>query len=327
MFKHLLLTGPALLAALLWVASPAQARPAFHAGAHAAAHVGHSYANVGVHAAGWGRAAPAWRAPAVRGGAAVWGSARANWNRPAATWATGRAYVGGTGWANRGWYGRGWYGNTWVGGRGWYGGRWWGPGVGLYGWGWPYRGWGAGWYGWGWPSYTSYNLYGYWPSSTYVYSTPTVVGYTPDAVDYSGYYSPPADTGLSTMAPATDEAPPQDNCVHLMVHVPADAQLWFDSTLTQQTGTEREFYSPPLNPGQTYHYDIRAHWTADNGQPVDVTRSVAVQANEWKQIDMTQPATDNASAPPSNPVPSRTTPPPPPSSSAPRTLPRPSDKP
>jgi uncharacterized protein (TIGR03000 family) len=156
--------------------------------------------------------------------------------------------------------------------------------------------WGWGWYGW------PYGV-GYWPA--YNYLTPTVVD------NSSYYYTPPVvDTDLST-APGYEgplpisEAPPQDGMAHLMVRVPADAQLSFDGTPTQQTGPQREFVSPTLTPGQDYTYEIKARWTED-GKTVDRTRTVHVRANDWISVDMTQPDKAVPKAP-ANPAP----PPPP----------------
>jgi uncharacterized protein (TIGR03000 family) len=198
-------------------------------------------------------------------------------------------------------YGRGWYGNRWWGGR----------------------------YGWGWPAYYS-SYVNYWPSYTSLYTTPSVMDYytpdvdyyTPDVVDYSGDYTPPSyyttpsytyaptEVDVQQAAPATTEAPPQDNCAHLLFHVPADAQLWFNGTATSQAGTDREFYSPPLTPGRTYHYNVRARWTQD-GRPVEVARDVPVQANEWKEVDLTAPATAPGNATEASPSNMETAPLPP----------------
>jgi uncharacterized protein (TIGR03000 family) len=280
--------GPALLAALLWTAAPAEARPVHVAAAvHAGAHIGGWGRGVGAHVGarvntwgrvgGWGVAHP-WR-PGFTAHAGVtahvggWGWARPGWNR------------GWAGWRGAGWRGAAWYGRPWYG-RGWSGRGWW-PGY-------------AGWYG---GNYV-YAPSTYWYGGVYPDVSPTVINeyeYSPAVVGDTGYYAAPAygpaavgDYSGYPASPAygqpadTAQSPPQDNCAHLLVRVPADAQLWFNGTPVQQRGTDRTFVSPPLTPGQTYHYDVRAQWT-ENGKPMEVNRTVTVQANEWKEIDLTRP--------------------------------------
>jgi uncharacterized protein (TIGR03000 family) len=77
---------------------------------------------------------------------------------------------------------------------------------------------------------------------------------------------------------------PQDNRPALItVHVPANAEIWFDGVKTSQTGTNRVFRSPPLQAGQNYSYEVKACWRAD-GQPVEQTRQVNVWAGATVQV-------------------------------------------
>jgi uncharacterized protein (TIGR03000 family) len=69
--------------------------------------------------------------------------------------------------------------------------------------------------------------------------------------------------------------------------VPANARIWFDGDLTHQTGPVRDFESPPLQPGQTYTYNIRARWM-QNGQPVTQDRTVTV-AGQRTMVDFMNP--------------------------------------
>jgi uncharacterized protein (TIGR03000 family) len=64
----------------------------------------------------------------------------------------------------------------------------------------------------------------------------------------------------------------------------ADAQVWFDNAATTQRGTDRLFNSPPLEPGNSFTYTIKAHWMA-NGQPVDQMRRINVQAGQTITVD------------------------------------------
>jgi len=73
------------------------------------------------------------------------------------------------------------------------------------------------------------------------------------------------------------------------VRVPADdAAVWFEGVQTAQTGDYRTFESPPLDPGQTYTYDVRASWYED-GQAVDQTRQVQVSAGQHVMVDFASP--------------------------------------
>jgi uncharacterized protein (TIGR03000 family) len=159
----------------------------------------------------------------------------------------GHAGWHGSGFRGGGWYGRGGYGGGWYGGRG----------FGYY----PWYG-----YGWGWPGYYSSGYYPYaYDSGYYAYPSTTYVP-TP-AADYSSYYYSPANAVAQT----------SERTAHLNVQVTANAQVWIEGVKTTQTGTSRQFQSPPLTPGTNYSYEVRAQWMT-NGQPVDRTKNVSVHA-------------------------------------------------
>jgi uncharacterized protein (TIGR03000 family) len=84
--------------------------------------------------------------------------------------------------------------------------------------------------------------------------------------------------GQDTPAPAT-----------ITVVVPADAVITFDGHPTTEKGTQRQYATPPLKPGQTYHYAVVARWTA-NGQPVEKTRTVDVTSGASVRIDFLRKA-------------------------------------
>ncbi len=85
---------------------------------------------------------------------------------------------------------------------------------------------------------------------------------------------------------------PSDNRARIWLTVPADAQVWFDGEPTQQTGALRQFVSPPLGPGRSYTYAVRARWTKD-GKPVEEERRVRVQAGASSRLDFTPSAGGN----------------------------------
>ena len=69
----------------------------------------------------------------------------------------------------------------------------------------------------------------------------------------------------------------------------SDAALWLEGAKTKQTGTMREFVSPPLTPGEDYVYEVRARWVDSAGEFVNQTRNVTVRAGQQVMIDFTKP--------------------------------------
>jgi uncharacterized protein (TIGR03000 family) len=146
-------------------------------------------------------------------------------------------YHGGYGYRGYGnnWYGNRWYGNNWYGGYGGYGFPWFGLGLGL---GYPYYGGYGGGYGYSSPYYGGYTYsqpyYGsYLPSSSVIVpaqTMPTVTD-TATAID-----QPVPAAGSNSATEAT-----------LQVTVPDGATVAFDNTQNAQTGTTREFVTPPLS--------------------------------------------------------------------------------
>lgn len=71
----------------------------------------------------------------------------------------------------------------------------------------------------------------------------------------------------------------------IQVSVPdPGARVSFDDTLTRQTGMERVFTSPALEPGKTYTYTVRVTWMEDD-QEVTRTQDVRVQAGRMTAVD------------------------------------------
>jgi uncharacterized protein (TIGR03000 family) len=174
-------------------------------------------------------------------------------------------------------YGGGCHGgrrNRCSGGWGCYGGGCYGGGCygggcyGSYFGGCYYGGYGGGGYGRGWASYSTYN-----PTGTYYAYDNGPVVYTAQA----------STNALDTARTAT-----------LVVSLPADATLTVDGTPTTLTSDRRVFTSPPLEPGQLYHYTLRAELTRD-GQRLATTRSVTVQAGRQSSVTLDIP-TETTSA-------------------------------
>jgi len=195
----------------------------------------------------------------------------------------GGVYHGGSGGYHNG-YGGGYggYHNGGYGGYGYYPHS--GFSIGIFSGGYGYGGSGYGGYGYG-----GYGGSGYYPSS-YGYSTyyPSTVysnDYVPNVyvpsdatTTQSGYYVP------STAPSTAPSAAPTDNRARIHVRLPADAALWVDGDATQQTGAERDFTTPPLDPTSTYTYTLKARWMQGN-EPVERTMKVDVRANQTTPAD------------------------------------------
>lgn len=162
-------------------------------------------------------------------------------------------------------WGGGYGGYGWGGwGRGGWGG--WGGGWGGYGGGW--GGWGGGWGGWGYVAA---------PVVPPIYAAPTVLVSNPlpaaTAVTRSMYYNPGSAAG---------------NRATITVHLPERATLIVDGKPTTSISNIRRFYSPPLEPGKSYHYNLTALMERD-GKTVKANRRVDVTAGANREITITLP--------------------------------------
>jgi uncharacterized protein (TIGR03000 family) len=96
---------------------------------------------------------------------------------------------------------------------------------------------------------------------------------------------------------AAQDQPPPDNAGHLQLNVPENAEVIFDGTKTTQTGSVREFVTPPLVPGSTYSYQITVRYMDAKGKTIEDTRTIRFQPNDWFSIDFTRPAPQQPAAP------------------------------
>jgi uncharacterized protein (TIGR03000 family) len=81
-------------------------------------------------------------------------------------------------------------------------------------------------------------------------------------------------------------AQPKAEPANLLVRLPTDARLSVDGTPTKQTGAERRFVSPPLEPGQKYSYTLTASWEPNNYTKITRTRKAIVQAGQQTEVDL-----------------------------------------
>jgi uncharacterized protein (TIGR03000 family) len=135
-------------------------------------------------------------------------------------------------------------------------------------------------------------------------------GYGGGSYDNS-YYFGSGDSVAYNPAPQTDDQtyPPEQppatdpNTAALTVRVPEDAELWFDNTKMTQTGTVRDFVTPPLVPDKEYSYMTRARWTAANGKVFDQTHRVGFRAGQAILVDFLTPPPATSKAPAMEKVP------------------------
>jgi uncharacterized protein (TIGR03000 family) len=156
-----------------------------------------------------------------------------------------------------------------------YYGGFYGPGLGLGGLGLFGLGFGMG-YGLGGYGLGGYGLYLPYYGGTTIVNPTTVVT------------APPA--GGTGVAPVAQTPPPPDNAAHLQLVVPQNAEVLFNGDTTTQTGTVREFVSPPLTPGKSYDYAITVRYLDADGKSISDRRVIHVHANDWFRIDFTRPA-------------------------------------
>jgi uncharacterized protein (TIGR03000 family) len=150
---------------------------------------------------------------------------------------------------SRGGYGGG-YRGSYGGYRGYYGG---------------YRGY-RGYYG----GYLGYPYYPFYPYDPYFYMPAFAVG-------YPALYAPaPAAPYLAAPAALETLPPPQpafrETAGHVVVKLPADAELWFNGTRMNATGPARSFQTPVLAPDARVTYEARARWLEDGRALIQTQR-------------------------------------------------------
>jgi len=74
----------------------------------------------------------------------------------------------------------------------------------------------------------------------------------------------------------------------IIVQSPPEAELWFDGAATKQTGSDRTFLTPPLNPGQSYTYVVRARWN-ENGKTVEQFQMATVLPGGQARVQFPHP--------------------------------------
>jgi uncharacterized protein (TIGR03000 family) len=73
------------------------------------------------------------------------------------------------------------------------------------------------------------------------------------------------------------------------VDLPADARLFVDNVAMKTTSSHRVFVTPPLQPGQTYYYVLKAEMQRA-GQPVSVTGQVIIRPGQQVRAQLSDPS-------------------------------------
>jgi uncharacterized protein (TIGR03000 family) len=92
-------------------------------------------------------------------------------------------------------------------------------------------------------------------------------------------------TALTTTTLSTNRAAPARTAL-IDVFLPESATLSFQGVTMKEEGAVRAFQSPPLEPGRTYHYDLRAAWRTEGGKEVVRTRRLTVRAGDRLEVDL-----------------------------------------
>jgi uncharacterized protein (TIGR03000 family) len=98
----------------------------------------------------------------------------------------------------------------------------------------------------------------------------------------------PRQVTISDTTPVAPGARPAGETARINVLVPSEAVLTIQGQRMTQTGSYREFVSPPLVPGQDYTYTIRATWD-ENGRERSQERTVHVASGSRIDVDMMNP--------------------------------------
>ncbi|MDB5313646.1 MAG: hypothetical protein JWO38_7848 [Gemmataceae bacterium] len=78
-------------------------------------------------------------------------------------------------------------------------------------------------------------------------------------------------------------------CLVVELKVPESAaEVYVDGTRTTQTGIDRVFESPPLEPGKDYTYELTARWV-DRGVQVERKKLVTGKPGEVVRLDLSAP--------------------------------------
>ena len=100
---------------------------------------------------------------------------------------------------------------------------------------------------------------------------------------YRGTYSGTYSNGYTSYYPQDQDM--DENAVTVRLQVPSGARVWVEGKETSQSGANRMFMSPSLEPGYEYVYHIRVQWN-QNGETVERNREVTVHAGDFINLSI-----------------------------------------
>jgi uncharacterized protein (TIGR03000 family) len=154
-----------------------------------------------------------------------------------------------------------------------YGGSPYGYGMNTYGYGSAYGGYGYG---------SPYGGYGYGAGYIPYYSATYIV---PVISTASTATAPARMRSEIYPAIAYRDTPSEMTQAYIDVRLPAaDAAVWIDGMRMKQTGTDRRFITPALDPGSTYTLEIRASWPGANGKQETRAQRIDVRAGGQQSV-------------------------------------------
>jgi uncharacterized protein (TIGR03000 family) len=127
-----------------------------------------------------------------------------------------------------------------------------------------------------------YSPYSYDTSSYYGMDN---TGYYDNLSGYTSFY-PGSNIMGSSIGSSIGVAP---DAALVDVRLPSDAELWFDSDKTSQTGSFRQFVTPSLKSDADNTYTVTALWL-ENGKAVEQKRRIQVSPGARVMVDFSAPA-------------------------------------
>jgi uncharacterized protein (TIGR03000 family) len=113
---------------------------------------------------------------------------------------------------------------------------------------------------------------------------------------YNPYPAPSSPFAATSYMPLSYESPLASSALFdnttITVRVPANAEVWMQGKKMSETGTERRFTLPALDPQATYDYDVRVTWS-DNGRKVSDDHHLKIRAGDHQSITLIAATTKN----------------------------------
>jgi uncharacterized protein (TIGR03000 family) len=101
----------------------------------------------------------------------------------------------------------------------------------------------------------------------------------------SGYHKVSVVGGLAPFVALIPAGRARSMEAKITIHgMPAEAEIFFDGKPTTQRGSQRDYFTPPLEVGKIYEYEIVARWQ-EKGQEVKRSRQVTLTGGDAVRVD------------------------------------------